>query len=175
MQNNIEEKISMLLDDELSSKEAIALLEKIDQDDQLRQIWYRYNNISLALKSDQYISVDSQLSDHVKKSIEVVPTVLAPNVGLQGPKKWVFALAASVVFIAVFSWPRFFSDLETPAEPITIAEHLPEPLASPELAQWDEELDSRLNDYLVTHNESAYSTGMQGMLPYARVVGYSGQ
>ncbi|MDH5593931.1 MAG: anti-anti-sigma factor, partial [Gammaproteobacteria bacterium] len=42
--------------------------------------------------------------------------------------------------------------------------------------RWDVKqpaVESRLNSYLVNHNE--YSNGMQGVLPYARIVGYDSE
>ena len=41
--------------------------------------------------------------------------------------------------------------------------------------RWDTrepEAESALNAYLVEHNEFAPTSGMNGMLPYVRVVGY---
>lgn len=173
MRKNIEEKISMLVDDELSSQEAIALLEKIGKDQQLQELWYRYNKISLILKSEGCVRVDSQFPNRVKENIELVPTVLLAKSRYYRTRKWAFALAASAAFVAVLFWLQIFSKSQIPVEPMLVAQPSLPSIEAPDLAGQYQELDSRLSDYLVTHTESAYSAGMQGMLPYARVVSYT--
>ena len=89
----------------------------------------------------------------------------------------VMALAASVVGVAIFSWSNFATKLESPLKSTVAARTVESPAAvqKVQLAKVPEaiEVPKRLNDYLITHDESTYSSGTQTMLPYARVVSYS--
>lgn len=174
MHNKLEEKISMLLDNELSGAEAISLLERIQQDEKLKQVWDRYNKISLTLKSNRYMPVDRHFRQRIEENIHLSPTAL-PQRELIRYKNWGYALAASLVGVSILTWTYLptLSSVQNPAETVAL---VPQPTKSIEKSDLDRQynsFDSRLNDYLVTHNESAYSAGVQGMLPYARVVSYT--
>ncbi len=174
MHNNLEEKISMLLDNELSGAEAILLLEQIEQDDRLKQVWDRYNKISLTLKSNRYIPVDRHFPRRIKENIYLSSTPSPQSRGNRY-KNWGYALAASLVGVSILTW-TYLQTLSPPKnsiEPIALVQTVPKSTEKPNVIYQYNNLDSRLNDYLVTHNESAYSAGVQGMLPYARVVSYT--
>ncbi len=174
MHENFEEKISMLLDNELNSAEAISLLERIEQDEQLKQIWDRYNKVSLTLKSNRYIHVDRHFSDRIKNDIHLSRETL-PQMRPNQNKNWGYALAASIVGVSFLTWTYLQTQSlpQNAIEPIALVEPIPKSNEKLDSVHQDDALDSRLNDYLVTHNESAYSAGVQGMLPYARVVSYT--
>ena len=174
MRNNLEEKISMLLDNELSGTEAISLLERIEQDDRLKQVWDRYNKISLTLKSNRYIPVDRHFPQRIKENIHLSSPPFPQRRGNRY-KNWGYALAASLVCLSILTWTHLQtrSPPQNSIEPIAVVQTLPKATEKPDLVHQHYTLDSRLNDYLVTHNESAYSAGVQGMLPYARVVSYT--
>lgn len=168
MQENLEEKISMLLDDELSTEEAISLLEQIDNNDVLKQVWHRYNMIRAGLISEDCVRADSRFRNRVKENISLDPAVFPAESSSFRYKKWAYALAASVVFVSVLSWYQLVSETDIAGEHFSEIETL-DTLPLP-----DHYLDARLEDYLVTHNQTA-PTGVQGMLPYGRVVSLSSE
>ena len=174
MHNHLEKKISMLLDNELSGAEAISLLERIDQDEKLKQIWDRYNKVSLTLKSNRYIPVDRHFSQRIMENIHSSPMPV-PKSRENRHKNWGYALAASLVGVGILTWSYLQTQSSplNPVEPIALIQTLPQSTGKSDLVHRYNSMDSRLNDYLVTHNESAYSAGVQGMLPYARVVSYT--
>jgi len=62
-------QVSMLLDDELSERDALSVLDQIEFDDRLRAKWFRYNAASLALKSDSVVALQPDLVERVRRSI----------------------------------------------------------------------------------------------------------
>jgi sigma-E factor negative regulatory protein RseA len=93
------------------------------------------------------------------------------------------AVAASVALVAVLSVNSLRKDTPEPAAAPALASA--GPAASPEAVvarvsdspgeQWDRldpRIDKRLSGYLVNHNEYAASRGVQGVMPYVRIVGY---
>lgn len=209
MQENLEEKISMLLDNELSSNEAILVLEQINENEKLKEVWHRYNAIRSGLVTEPYRIVSDGFNDRISREIDDVNIVAGPWASTVSYAKWGYALAASIVVAVVFTWYqslliptipdddrlaiiapvptpetilRMENSIQQPTEAIAQAGNNPQPLPNTSFARtaFDRKikpfnrqsrgLDPRFKDYLVTHNQAASSTGVQGMLPYARVV-----
>lgn len=179
-------KISMLIDGELSEQESSDLIDIIQRDEELREMWGRYQAASNLMRSEAVCIVPSDFSAKVSQSLRAEPTVLSPR---QRPKinfdkTTVGAIAASVLVFAVMigSSPE---ESVTPLleAPINVASKLP---ALPEsnsvgnVVQLagngvQEEVwiqDERLNKLLMKHSEKTRSAGAFGVLPFARVVNY---
>ncbi len=176
MEQNRVIKVSMLLDDELNEEEALSLLEQIESDDGLKEKWFRYNTASLAMKSDSTVALEADLVDKVRRAIAREPAVFsAPTAHRKSSRIYsIFAgaLAASVVIAAVIVVNKQSADMSGNAGAMMVANkdvELPLHQAQPAEARSSE---ARFNGYLLNHNESAYSMGTLGMLPYARVVSY---
>jgi sigma-E factor negative regulatory protein RseA len=106
------------------------------------------------------------------------PTQLAPRVRWQRPVKFLLSAAASVAAIAVVVTIAFTDNplrpqteiakseiAKTeipPATPIVQAAALPQPVSAAN--------QSRMNEYLMAHQEYSPSTALQGVAPYVRTV-----
>lgn len=175
MKDTLNEQLSALVDDELDAAEQPLLLRRLTQDEELRDTLMRYHVISDALRSNLphrvdtgfYRRVQAQLEQEVE--IHATPSrarvLFKPVAGL--------ALAASVAVVAVVSL-QSVREQDTARAPAVAsapdvsdyirADNVPAPVA--------ERNDARgLDVYLVNHNEFAVNRGMQGMLPYVRIVG----
>jgi negative regulator of sigma E activity len=169
-------KVSMLLDDELTEREALSLLDQIEYDERLRDKWFRYNTASLAIKVDSAVALQPDLVDSVRRAISCEPVVFSVAAAPRPARRFngfAAALAVSLVIVAVVivrQTPEAGKEAERMvvagkdavssadgAQPVSAAQ-------SPE--------EARLHGYLLNHSESAYSMGTLGMLPYARVVSY---
>jgi sigma-E factor negative regulatory protein RseA len=174
MEQNRVIKVSMLLDDELNEEEALSLLEQIESDDGLKEKWFRYNTASLAIKSDSIVVLEADLVDKVRQAIAREPAVFSTPASTGKPSRiynvFAGALAASVVIVAVIVVKQ---PADTGGDAATmVADKGVESLLHQAQPAEAKSSEARFHGYLLNHNESAYSMGTLGMLPYARVVSY---
>lgn len=180
MSDEIREQLSALVDDELSDVEQPLLLGRVQRDTELRECLGRYQLIGEVMRG---IADTTTLgvADRVRR-------VLLQDVGGQVPDTpkqegfnwWKpvagFAVAASVALAAVLTVSSV-SETATDAVPELASSN---PAGVPAVArvsddQWDRiepGIDKRLSGYLVNHNEYAASRGVQGVMPYVRIVGF---
>ena len=174
MEQNRVIKVSMLLDDELNEEEALSLLEQIESDDGLKEKWFRYNTASLAIKSDSIVALEGDLVDKVRQVIAREPAVFSAPTAPRKPSRiynvFAGALAASIVIMAVIVVNQS-ADTGGDAATIVADKGAESSLHQAQLAE-TKSSEARFHGYLLNHNESAYSMGTLGMLPYARVVSY---
>jgi len=175
MLEDYEKKMALLLDNELSVREALDVLQQIEKSEQLKLKWNRYNISSSALKSNIFPVVD--LTSQLSKRLESEPAILVTQhkkASSYKGKMIAAALAASVALVTVITMSKFEEPSLIDNAIPTVAVKSPPPSIDPLLAIDSESptLNPRFNRYLFTHNESTYETGMQGILPYARVVSY---
>jgi sigma-E factor negative regulatory protein RseA len=181
-------KISGLIDGELSYDETLVLLKKIQADEALKIKMSRYQAISQALKTDQFIQVKPDFSNRVFQEIHREPTYLLPTLKPQPAsqpqtnqtrRKTMFALAASTVAAAVFvgqnlrdtpaanNYPTITAMSMSPQQP-------PSSFSQPEKSKQNKRqpLNAQFNDYLQAHNNSVYTNGEAMFHPYAKVTSY---
>lgn len=175
MKDSIKEQLSVLLDDELDEAEQALLLRQLSRNPELCSRLSRYQLISDAMHDNLPRCVDPAFHTRVTAALPaqgparaaapVASRLLRPAAGL--------ALAASVAVVAVVSLQNVRE--QSPASPQAVAsahtadgyiraQDTPVPVASVHTAPG-------LDIYLVNHNEYAVNPGMQGMLPYVRIVG----
>jgi len=172
MKYSLNEQLSALVDDELPGSEHDLLFRRIENDDQIYQRLSRYQLISDALQSHLPERVDPEFSRRVKVLLRSEPALsrhsrlamlVKPAAGL--------AVAASVAVMAVMSLQSARQGTPSPAAVVAST-----PPAGDYLRVNDEpgntSVDRKLDIYLVNHNEYAVNRGMQGMLPYVRIVGH---
>ncbi|CAL1239380.1 sigma-E factor negative regulatory protein [Candidatus Methylocalor cossyra] len=168
VEDSLKEKLCLLLDGELGLEESLELLARIERDETLRAQWQRYCLIRESLKSGAVLLPDSRFTDRVRAALTREPAVVAPNrlARRRSPrKKWVaVALAASLAGLAVQAGralheqgPSLGGDLVARSDPA-------------DLDVQAASLDTEFRDYLVTHYETAYLNGAQGLLPPVRLV-----
>ncbi|HYE36535.1 sigma-E factor negative regulatory protein [Methylocaldum sp.] len=166
--DDLKQKLSLLLDGELSKSDSLALMSRVEGDAELRKQWHRYRLISELMRSEKTLLVDDSFVDRVRDALASEPTILAPRSGKHRyrEKAVTAALAASLAIVAVLVGK-------------SISEY--SPVRGPELLAQTELTgagnarsggDPQFQDYLVMHNETAYLVGAPGVLPYARLVTY---
>ncbi len=175
MKDTLYEQLSALVDDELHEDEHALLLRQLERDDGLRDRLARYQVISDALRSNLPHRVNTGFHQRVHAALEQeaeihatpssVKALFRPLAGL--------ALAASVAAVAVLSLQSVRQQDPAGAPAVASApgvndyvraDNTPPPVAPRNSARG-------LDVYLVNHNEYAVNRGMQGMLPYVRLVG----
>jgi sigma-E factor negative regulatory protein RseA len=188
MHDEVNLKISGLIDGELSYDEMLVLLKKIQADEVLKTKLCRYQAISQALKSDQFFQVKPDFSHKVSQEIQREPTHFLPAIKPRPAsqpqtdrtkRKTMFALAASTVAAAVFVGQSL---RDTPAansyQTITAMsmspQQPPSSLSKPENSKQlkHQPLNTQFNDYLQAHNNSVYTNGEAMFHPYATVTSY---
>ena len=193
-ENNIEERLSALVDGEVSREEVDSILDGIKHDKASQMCWRHYHLISDALKNNLPDELPEDFVTRVSLAVEDepllstpprraanAPTFFRPAIG--------FALAASiaaVVFVGlgwntqtgVEQMPTLASNTVTPA-PNGITTVSTQPMVSYTNVhgrQWDvarPELASKLNDFLVNHDQYSTADGMHNsVLPQVRIVGF---
>ncbi|WP_170161288.1 sigma-E factor negative regulatory protein [Methylocaldum marinum] len=166
--DDLRQKLSLLIDGELGKSDALALMARIESDAALRGQWHRYRLVSEVMRSGKVLPVDDRFVDRVRERVSAEPTILAPR-----PEKHRYrekavtaALAASLAAVAIWVG-KSVSEYSPVRGPEVLAE-----IDSAGSGYGGSAVDPQIQDYLVTHNETAYLVGAPGMLPYARLVTY---
>ena len=175
MNKDTNEKLSALMDGELSSGVAHLIIDEMKQNDALKAHWSRYHIMGDVMRNNFPKVSSVELSSAISKHLEDEPIVLAPTPRIMSFGKPLagLAIAASVAIIAIIGVKQINGDA-TRIEPNLIAEHQRKPAAQ-SYVRWDVNkpaVEKRLNNYLVNHNERL-GTRMQGLLPYVRIVTYN--
>lgn len=177
----MKEKLSAFMDNELDELGERRVLAALAEDPELRSTWERYHLIRSALHEDLEIMVAPTVAQRVAENIRELPALTNVNGARRQAARFAgtFAIAASVAALAIFGWPWLQAPPTTTATP-PLAVQQPAPVPA-KLAVRDSgsrwitdhpEAENALNVYLVEHNEFAPASGIGGMMPYVRVVGY---
>ncbi|MGR8932262.1 MAG: sigma-E factor negative regulatory protein [Gammaproteobacteria bacterium] len=164
MRELLDEKLSLLLDDQLDSDQAIKLLETVRKDEELQAKFRRYALISQALKSEQCSAADTGFVDRIHSQLENEPIYFLPkNKNKDDLKKMGMAVAASVLLAVVWMSSQQFSKT-TPlqADVDVLAQRSAEA----------EEMNARFKEYLQAHDNVWYVNNDVSVHPYARVASY---
>jgi sigma-E factor negative regulatory protein RseA len=185
MNEQFHEQISALVDDELAEAEHALLSKRLAGDAALRSKLSRYQLISDSLQNhlprktdpDFHIGVQLALQDEpalVQTTSARLTRLFKPVAGL--------AVAASVAVVAVLSLQSVRQEIPSATSTLATAPVLEEqmplgvaPLLANNTPNVSDNVSSNaqnLDIYLVNHNEFAVNRGMQGMLPYMRLVGH---
>ncbi|MEI6335535.1 MAG: sigma-E factor negative regulatory protein [Methylococcaceae bacterium] len=176
MSEDLNQKISQFLDNEIDPVDALSLLKKMRSQPELQDKLKRYEMISHAMKADAFLLTKTDFSTKIQQQIQQEPVYLLPQQRKRfKPSHKQVALAASFVIVAVIVG-RSMNDPDQPfkaASALQVAQQpLPEKLVnSVELPQ--NQLKKRINDYLQAHNSSVYTNGEADFQPFARVATYS--
>lgn len=167
-------RLSMLVDAELNIRDNPELIDTLEQDPVLSSAWERYHLIGEVMRKPASILVDSKFATQVSTSIKNEPALLIParrqtKLELLRHRIGTVALAASLAGIAILigdSIMQHRHELDRLAQ-------APQPLPKVEGRGYDESespADMQFDDYLLTHNETAFMVGSAGMLPNVRLV-----
>lgn len=152
--------ISALMDGELFDDEAEALLDKMKSNPEAHEEWRTFHLIGDALRQPDHVHVN--IGSTFSERLQAEPTILAPRSRTAQNARW-FALsaAASVLALTVVAW----MSLQVGSEPAPqmAMQQTPAALRSASFSS-----NSRLNDYLMAHQEFSPSTDVQGAASYMR-------
>lgn len=159
------EHLSALLDQELGHNEALTLVTQLERDGELSAMLHRYAVVQEVMRGSASAIPDAGFVSRIHEALADEPVVLAPRVIRHRvrEKAATLALAASIAMLAVLVGRSI--------------NHYPPIQGSELLAQVEmnaptvkASMEPDLRDYLTMHNESAYLSGSQGMLPSIRLV-----
>ncbi len=179
MTDEIREQLSALIDDELSELERPLLLGRLQRDAELRECLGRYQLIGEVLRGagkTATLSVAGRVQEAVNREV-----AMPPLAGQRSAYRWKplagVGVAASVAVLAILGITTL-RDSGTDSVP-TLAAGDSEPRVAHFDAvsdgQWNRiepRIEERLSGYLVNHSEYAASRGVQGVMPYVRIVGF---
>ncbi|NIP74423.1 MAG: sigma-E factor negative regulatory protein [Gammaproteobacteria bacterium] len=180
MSDSVHEQISALMDGEMSEAERELLLRRMVADPDLRATWERYHLIRDALHYELPDHADPGLAGRVMAVIEDEPALQAARSPL--PMRRLLkpiagaAVAASVAALAIIGVRQFGGETPPAAVPTVAVRDTGYVQAAG--TRWDlreQEIEARLNGYLVNHNEYTAANSLQGMLHYTRIAGYDAQ
>lgn len=179
--NDMNEKVSSLMDSALEGSERARLFETMAGDVELRRTWHRYHLIGATLKNELGRTADPALAERIAERIAGQPAASgrarhAPftlrSVSRQAAS---LALAASVAALAIFTLAPEEQSATAERQAQAVAADPGARVARAGSTRWETlppEMESTLNAYLVEHGEFAMSPGLNGLTSYARFVSY---
>ena len=196
MADNLDEKLSALVDGEMLQEEFDSLVDGLKRDKAGQMCWRHYHLISDALKNNLPDKLPVDFVNRISLALESEPLLSTPPRRSYNTHNYLrptigFALAASVAAVAFIGlgWntqpgmeqmPTLASNSTTsvPTAPITTVSSTRPAISYTTVhgRQWDveqPELASKLNDYLINHDQYSAIDGMHNsVLPQVRIVGY---
>jgi sigma-E factor negative regulatory protein RseA len=194
------ERLSALVDDELPPNDIGIEVHKLSQHAEVRESWGRYHLIGDAMRRELGSLYNPSLVQTISQRLEDEPVILAP-IAHQGNstshrKTWAgLAVAASLTAVAVVMAPQLINQEGSATQPTVAAQQPVAAQQQPVVAQQPESenttyyvaqdgtrwellkkpaVESRLNKYLVNHQERSPSSNIKGIMPYATFVSYDG-
>ena len=183
MTEKLAEQLSALMDNECTEHEFPLALRRLCKDSDMLAYWERCHLISDVLKGQTPDVITTSFATCVADLIVQEQTYGPADSDYAASQRtrpvWLkpiagFALAASVAGVALFALP-----LGDSGQQESIATLLPESAAvsndaalAAAPAQEQDDMAEKLNTYLLNHNELATLNGIQGVMPYVKMVNY---
>lgn len=171
-------RLSMLMDADLDGRDNPRLIDRLEEDAELKDVWASYHLIGDVMRSPGGMMVDRDFASKISAIIADEPTVLAPRPRKDKPALKpaiaTLGLAAALMAVAVLVGKSFNDHVDV----FQVASHnrpAHTQLASKTIGHQQAQAESQFNDYLVMHNETAYMAGSAGMMSYVRLVGSAGR
>ena len=173
----MKEKISELVDNELSRLEHYRLIRTLENDHELRGVWERYHLMGTVIRNELNVMVGPTLADRIAQGIRQETPASAYSIYFTSRLPVYtriatgMAIAASVAVVAIFALQPL---PPSGAPPLQVALQSPPPavIAPAPVAPVQAAPQGTLNTYLVEHSEFTPNAGMNGMLSYVRIVGH---
>jgi len=198
MTEKLVEQLSALMDNEYTEHECALALRRLGKETELLACWERYHLVSDVLKGHMPDALSTGFSARMRALIEAEPPFddtadapsLANEIAATSPvakssfrPAWFkpvagFAVAASVAGVALLGLQLGDTALpdSSPIAPepplLATTENSTENLAPSMPAREQDEMAEKLNAYLFNHNELATVNGINGVMPYVRMVNY---
>jgi sigma-E factor negative regulatory protein RseA len=181
------ERLSALVDDELPANEIGGEVNKLSRNEGAQTSWSRYHLIGDAMRREIGPLHDTGMAQAISRRLAEEPVVLAPAAvkshSAPGRKTLAgLAVAASVAAVAVVMTPQLINPEGSETQP-RVAEQQPAAdnqtyFVAQDGTRWEmlkkPAVESRLNAYLVNHQEFSAASNIKGIMPYATFVSYDG-
>jgi sigma-E factor negative regulatory protein RseA len=184
------ERLSALVDDEISGHEISGEINKLKHNQEKLDIWSRYYLIGDAMRNELGQLHDPDMASKISRRLESEPVVLVPtNLKRHSNKTRALtglAIAASLTAVAVVLAPQLINP-GGPEAPNQLASSDQLSISNPKTAsntiyvaedgtRWEllkkPKVESRLNNYLLNHQDLSPSSNIKGIMPYATFVSY---
>ncbi len=186
MSDTVSEKLSAFLDGELNGDEHWGVLSSMHADGDILTRFERYQLISDALRNNLPNVMLQGLAGRVSQALEHEPVVLAPRrrgwrtqpLAKQAIGMAVAATIATVAILSLHASSPSTSVNENlvvttrPAAMLSIGPVAAGVANKTKLVNETRDVRTRLSRFLVNHNEYSMASGVQGMMPYMRIVSY---
>ena len=178
MNEDVREQLSALVDGELGEPDAVGMLDRLNLDEELKQVWERYHLVSDVIRNDLPLFTSVDLVDRVRQSLDTEPIAFRPPRRVPATLKPVasLALAASIAVVAVLGFRGHLGVGQAGTEMVAHGDSQQAVPARAAGMRWDvdrPDVEQRLNAYLVNHHGHT-GNGVGSLLPYARIVAYNG-
>lgn len=189
MSETSREQISALMDGEQETG-SIFILSAMCNNEEFRKTWNRYHLIGETLRGNLAEQYDPDFAGRISKAIENETAHAAPSARTTPFLKPMagLAIAASVAVVAILGVRQVgITPGTAPAELVArnqatensvtgersaVAVAGNAAMSRPDYLRTPVDAESRLNRYLVNYNEYRTNAGVQGMLPYVRIVAH---
>lgn len=170
----MKEKISELVDNELSHLEHHRLIRTLENDLEMRKVWGRYNLIGAVIRNELDIMVSPTLADKIAQGVRQETAIPAYSTFSSRLTNYTrvaagMAIAASVAAMAIFTLqplsPSSPPPIQIALQPSPPAITIPVAVQSTKVTP-----QGTLNTYLVEHSEFTPTAGMNGMMSYVRII-----
>ena len=176
MSEDLNQKISQFLDNELDHVDALNLLKKTRLQSELQDKLNRYEAISQAMKTDVFLLTKADFSTKIRQQIQHEPVYLVPQHKPFKRSHTQIAVAASIAVAAVIAGRSMNDPVQYSKEASVVQvaqQQQPEQSVANANQAAQYPLNKRINDYLQAHNSSVYTNGEADFQPFARVTAYS--
>lgn len=165
MKEQLHQKLSLLVDDQLDQAQALSLLKATKQDAELQAKLRRYSLISQAMKTEQYSVASVDFAEKIHQRLKQEPTYLLPQKQKHSNiyNTAGLAVAASIVLAVV---GLSVSKLQTQNNPYAGAN-----VVAQRSVQVDQ-TNARFKEYLQDHDNVWHVNNNVGVQSYARMVSY---
>ncbi|MCK5355416.1 MAG: sigma-E factor negative regulatory protein [Methyloprofundus sp.] len=176
MNDDLNLKLSQLVDDELAKDESVKLFELVHEQPELDAKLQRYELLGRVIKSECFIQADADFVSKVSQGLEQEAVVFAPAWRQRrSVMQTLSAIAATIAVIAVIVIGGVSRPTEEAQPPLMLAENnnVKETEAiNVEVKEDKAKVDPRFIAYLEAHDNSLYAAGSPGLQSYVRVVSY---
>ncbi len=179
MSNELDQKISQLLDNEMNYSETISVLHELGRNSDAAEKYKRYSIISHTLKTSKVALSEHNLVKQISAKLEQEPVVLVPNAQKittnKSRNKVPLAVAASLILMVGGIGSSLIYKQQSKLEPARQVVNNDKKLKENHPIAKTVNTDSRFNDYLEAHVGSLYAAGSPRFQPPVSVVNYEQQ
>lgn len=187
MPDLISEQLSAFFDAELPSEEVALASERLEQEEELKTTWCRYQLIQDVIRQGKVVCHYPELAQNVDlmlESDEEGERLVASSASSQktnpflrkriSRKVWGIGIAATVVlFFAVMLFPLLPQGKTSPTDALAKLNGAKEATLMNEWQELPPEMQSRLSGYIMNYDNYSSSERMPGVNPgFVRVVAY---